>query len=37
VRLLQSVPSVSREEAIGLEDEDTAPLEFSRRSVKAPR
>jgi tetratricopeptide (TPR) repeat protein len=37
VRLLQSVPSVSREEAIGLEDEDTAPLEFSRRSAKAPR
>jgi len=37
VRLLQTVPQASREESVSLEDDDTAPLEFARRSAKAPR
>ena len=35
--LLQTVPLISREESVSLEDDDTAPLEFARRSAKAPR
>ena len=34
VRLLQTVPQVSREEHDGLEDDDTAPLEFSRAALE---
>ena len=37
VRLLQTIPQVSQEEPLSLEDDDTAPLEFARRSGKAPR
>jgi tetratricopeptide (TPR) repeat protein len=37
VRLLRTVPATQREESPGLGDEDTGPLEFARRSVKAAR
>ena len=37
VRLLQTIPLINREEPVSLEDDDTAPLEFARRSAKAPR
>jgi tetratricopeptide (TPR) repeat protein len=36
VRLLQTIPTISHEESASLQDDDTAPLEFARRSVKAP-
>jgi hypothetical protein len=37
VRLLRTIPATQREESSGLGDEDTGPLEFARRSVKAVR
>ena len=36
-RLLQTIPSATQEETISLGDDDTAPLEFARRSVKVQR
>jgi tetratricopeptide (TPR) repeat protein len=35
VRLLQTVPAIDQQESAGLGDDDTAPLEFARRSAKA--
>jgi tetratricopeptide (TPR) repeat protein len=37
VRLLRTVPATEREEAVGLGDEDTGPLQLARRSPKAGR
>lgn len=37
VRLLQTVPTVSHEESVSFDDDDTVPAEFARRSVKATR
>jgi tetratricopeptide (TPR) repeat protein len=36
-RLLQTIPSATQEESLSLGDDDTAPLEFARRSVKVQR
>jgi len=37
VRLLRAIPATKREESTGLGDEDTGPLEFAARSVRAAR
>jgi tetratricopeptide (TPR) repeat protein len=36
-RLLQTIPTTTREESVNLGDDDTAPLELARRSTKGPR